>query len=69
MLMLAALVFEWQFILIFQVIVPSQGDPTPQLELYPISVKLLRHQTNQQRQNTWNGVNIGKCLCFIIFLF
>ncbi|XP_072043615.1 ubiquitin carboxyl-terminal hydrolase 32-like isoform X1 [Amphiura filiformis] len=41
------------------VIVPSQGDPTPQLELYPISVKLLRHQTNQQRQNTWNGVNIG----------
>ncbi|XP_022103734.1 ubiquitin carboxyl-terminal hydrolase 32-like isoform X2 [Acanthaster planci] len=41
------------------VIVPLEGEPSATLELYPISVRLLRHQTVQQRQNAWNGVNIG----------
>ncbi|XP_033627039.1 ubiquitin carboxyl-terminal hydrolase 32-like isoform X1 [Asterias rubens] len=41
------------------VIVPLEGEPSASLELYPISVRLLRHQTVQQRQNAWNGVNIG----------
>ncbi|XP_006811225.1 ubiquitin carboxyl-terminal hydrolase 32-like [Saccoglossus kowalevskii] len=41
------------------VIIPSNGDPTPELELYPLSVRLLRHQANQPRQNTWNAVSMG----------
>ncbi|XP_070572719.1 ubiquitin carboxyl-terminal hydrolase 32-like isoform X2 [Ptychodera flava] len=41
------------------VIIPSNGDPTPELELYPISVRLLRHQANQPKQNTWNSVSMG----------
>ncbi|XP_077995197.1 ubiquitin carboxyl-terminal hydrolase 32-like isoform X2 [Glandiceps talaboti] len=41
------------------VIVPCNGDPTPELELYPISIRLLRHQANQPKQNAWNSVHMG----------
>ncbi|XP_071486831.1 ubiquitin carboxyl-terminal hydrolase 32-like [Diadema antillarum] len=36
-----------------------QGSTTCKLELYPLCVKLLRHQTPQAKQNGWSGVNLG----------
>lgn len=40
------------------VIIPDPQNPVATLEKYPIHVKLLRHQT-QQNKNGWNGVNIS----------
>lgn len=38
-----------------QVITPSHGDGSPELELYPVTVRILRHQS-QQQQRTANQV-------------
>ena len=35
----------------FQVITPSHGDGSAELELYPITVRLLRHQNQQNRSS------------------
>ncbi|XP_030848149.1 ubiquitin carboxyl-terminal hydrolase 32 isoform X3 [Strongylocentrotus purpuratus] len=37
----------------------TQGNTSCKLELYPLCVKLLRHQTPQVKQNGWSGVNLG----------
>ncbi|XP_066297333.1 ubiquitin carboxyl-terminal hydrolase 32-like isoform X2 [Branchiostoma lanceolatum] len=40
------------------VIIPSHGDPTAELELYPLSIRLLRHQAPQTRAGA-PGVQLG----------
>ena len=44
-----------------QVITPTNGDPTPELELYPISLRLFRHAPPPTRGGitTWTGVGFG----------
>lgn len=44
-----------------QVISPTNGDPTPELELYPISLRLFRHAPPPTRGGitTWTGVGFG----------
>ncbi|KAM7433841.1 Transcription elongation factorSPT6 [Porites harrisoni] len=43
------------------VINPTNGDPTPELELYPISLRLFRHSPPPTRGGitTWTGVGFG----------
>lgn len=43
------------------VISPTNGDPTPELELYPISLRLFRHAPPPTRGGitTWTGVGFG----------
>ena len=40
---------------------PTNGDPTPELELYPISLRLFRHSPPPTRGGitTWTGVGFG----------
>ena len=49
------------FIVCSQVINPTNGDPTPELELYPISLRLFRHSPPPTRGGitTWTGVGFG----------
>lgn len=44
-----------------QVISPTNGDPNPELELYPISLRLFRHSPPPTRGGitTWTGVGFG----------
>ena len=46
---------------VVQVISPTNGDPTPELELYPISLRLFRHAPPPTRGGitTWTGVGFG----------
>lgn len=48
-------------ILLAQVITPTNGDPNPELELYPISLRLFRHSPPPTRGGitTWTGVGFG----------
>ena len=48
-------------LLVKQVITPTNGDPAPELELYPISLRLFRHAPPPTRGGitTWTGVGFG----------